>query len=83
MGYKAQSRSTKLQNAAFLDLNRNELSKQILKEMDLDQAQDEENIIPTKKGRKRNRKEIDLNDDDSIKKPVEKKLKTRKKDDKN
>ena len=53
MGYMAKSQLTKLENAAFLDLNRNKLSKQVLKPMELNQDQDEENMEPTTKGRKR------------------------------
>ena len=82
MGYMRESRLTKLENATFLDLNRNKLSKEVMKPMDM--VDDEENIKPEKKNRKRKRKDTELdndgdNDDDDggIKEPANKRRKVK------
>ena len=94
MGYMRESDLTKIENAAFLDLNRNKLSKKGFKTMDVDENMDQnekENVAPKKTGkgsRNRKRKEADLDEicddlDDlqfnEIKEPSKKRRKKNKK----
>ena len=51
MGYMRESQLTKLENAAFLDLNRNKLSKQVIQPMDM--AEDKKNDDLKKKKSKK------------------------------